>query len=427
MKLHSASKLYGVPIIPGDKSISHRALLLGSLARGKTEIYHLLEGEDVLSTWRCLTQMGVSIAKVGERTLIRGQGPQNFLASDEALDCGNSGTTMRLLLGILSGLPHAMTLIGDSSLSARPMRRIAEPLRSMGARIELNRNEYAPVHIRGTPSLRAIHYSLPVASAQLKSALLLAGLFAEGETKLTGKIESRDHTERLLPFFGVSLESSPQELSIRGGQILSGNEVKVPGDFSSAAFWIAAATLIPDASIEIQNVSLNPTRTGLLSVLSRMGARIATEVTTSLPEPCGRLHVRSAPLQATTILENEVPTLIDELPILAILAARAEGQTRIHGVGELKVKETDRLQAIVCNLKAMGVVTESQGNDLFITGPQSFRGGRIESYGDHRIAMSFSIAALIAQGATEVLGSECVRISYPEFYSTLQKLTQVRS
>jgi 3-phosphoshikimate 1-carboxyvinyltransferase len=423
ISLHPISRLSGKISVPGDKSISHRSLFLGTLARGKTTVSHLLESQDVLSTWKCLEAMGADIYKYNDEIMIEGRGVQSFRKPAQPLDCGNSGTTMRLLMGVLAKCPFSTEIVGDDSLSRRPMNRIATPLTSMGAHIQLSRNEYAPLQICGTEELKSIHYDLPVASAQLKSALLLAGLFAEGETILRGKISSRDHMERLLPHFGVELKITEQTISISGGQDLRPIRVEVPGDISSAAFWIVAATIVPHSEIELNRVSLNPSRTGILRVLERMGARIEVDLTTPYPEPMGKINVKSASLNATTISNNEIPSLIDELPLIAILATLAEGTTTIRGAQELRVKETDRIEAIATNLRKMGVQIETFPDGFSITGPQALKGAKIHSFHDHRIAMAFSIAALISQGPTEICESDCVNISYPTFYKTLQTLS----
>ncbi len=407
-------------LIPGDKSISHRSLMFGAMAEGVTEVTNLLEGADVLSTWACMESMGARIERRGSKIVAHGAGSLREPARD--LDCGNSGTSMRLLMGIVAGQGFKARFVGDESLSRRPMKRISAPLAQMGAKIELTNGETCPLTVHGRKPLQAIDYDLKVASAQLKSAVLLAGMFAEGTTRVRGLIASRDHTERLLPHFGVSVEARPDVISIRGGQKMRGAPVHVPGDISSAAFWIAAATLVPDTVLELKNVSLNPSRTGILHALKRMGARIETEMTATHPEEVGTIIVRSAKLKATEIRPDEVPALVDEIPMIAVLASQAEGTTVIRGAEELRVKETDRIEAVAKNLRAMGVKLETFEDGLSITGPQKLRGAQIDSELDHRIAMAFSIAGLIADGPTEIHGSECVDISYPTFFKTLEAL-----
>jgi 3-phosphoshikimate 1-carboxyvinyltransferase len=401
--------------------------MFGALASGVTTVSHLLESGDVHSTWKCLEAMGARIERFTEsgKGLVRvhGLGTAGLRAPREPLDCGNSGTTMRLLMGILAGQGFSARMTGDESLSRRPMKRIAGPLRQMGATIELTNDQTAPLTITGTTGLKAISYELPVASAQLKSALLLAGLFADGETRLTGMIESRDHTERLLPHFGVKLHQAPGVVSIRGGQELKGAHVNVPGDISSAAFWLVAAAIVPGARLEIENVSLNPSRVGILKVLERMGVGLKTELTEESPEPIGKLRISSAPLRATTISPDEVPELVDEIPVITVLATQAHGTTEIRGAEELRVKESDRIEATAAGLRAMGAEVETLPDGFRITGPQRLKGAAIESHDDHRIAMAFSIASLIAEGETEIRGIECVGISYPNFFDTLRELT----
>ncbi len=349
IRLRPSASLRGSLQVPGDKSISHRALLFGALADGVTQVSGLLNSDDVLSTAACLRALGVKIRTIpgdlgpthspgttqGPLVEVHGLGVGGFTQPKAPLDCGNSGTTIRLLMGILAGCPFECELFGDASLSKRPMRRVAEPLRKMGAQIELTLNNTPPIRLRGG-ALQGIDFELPVASAQTKSAILLAGLFAKGKTRIRGKIESRDHTERLLPAFGIRLERTADSLEIEGGQRLRATHVQVPGDPSSAAFWLAAASLTENSSLTLENVGLNPTRTGLINVLCRMGAQIQTRVTEQSPEPIGSLLVTSAPLHGTTILPEEVPSLIDELPLVAILAARAQGRTEVRGAEELR-------------------------------------------------------------------------------------------
>ncbi len=418
------SQLKGSPRVPGDKSVSHRSLLFGALADGTTRVTGLLKSGDVRSTWGCLEAMGVQIREEEDGTVvIRGVGMHGLKAPQSILDCGNSGTTIRLLMGILSGQPFEVQLTGDDSLRRRPMKRIAAPLRQMGARLDLTRDEVAPVKMKGSKVLRPLAYELPVASAQLKSALLLAGLYADGETTLTGMIKSRDHTERLLPHFGVPVQVSQTTITVRGGHKLKANSVKVPGDISSAAFWIAAATLVPGAQMQLNDVSLNPSRIGFIHALRRMGARIETQLLEERPEDIGTIRIASASLKATSVQEEEVPALIDEIPLLAVLATQAQGRTEVRGARELRVKESDRIEAVAQNLRAMGAQVETFEDGFAIVGPQKLKGARIDSMDDHRIAMAFSIAGLVAEGPTEIIGTECVDISFPGFYESLKDMT----
>ncbi len=424
MKISSIKPLKGVAKIPGDKSISHRALMFGAIAEGDTRIQNLLQSGDVLSTKKCLEQMGVKITESKNEFVVQGRGLYSFQDPSHILDCENSGTSMRLLMGLISGQNRTATLTGDGSLLKRPMKRIAEPLRQMGANIELAHSEFAPIQMtkRSTSKLKALEYDLKIESAQLKSALLLAGLYADGVTSLTGKIHSRDHSERMLREFGVQVRSTPLQIQIEPGQKLKATSVCVPGDPSSAAFWIAAATLVPNSEIEIQNVSLNPTRNGFLQILKRMGAQIEIYETKNLSEPSGTLSVRSAQLKACEISENEIATLIDEITLLAVVATQAIGVTHIRGARELRVKESDRIEAVALNLRKMGASIEVFEDGFSIEGPQKLKAAKIDSFSDHRIAMSFSIAALVANGETEITDIDSVGISYPEFYHVLAKL-----
>jgi 3-phosphoshikimate 1-carboxyvinyltransferase len=416
-----AARFHGSPRIPGDKSISHRTLVLGALARGRTEIAGLLEAGDVRSTARCLRALGIAIEREGESTFVDGGG--GFSAPNGVLDCGNSGTTLRVLMGVLAGAGVEATLTGDASLRRRPMRRVAEPLGRMGARIELTDGDLAPVTVRAA-RLRGIDHALPVASAQVKTALLLAGLAAEGRTRLTGEIRSRDHTERLLPHFGAAITVTPDAIEVEGGQTLRAARLVVPGDPSTAAFWMAAACLVPGGRVEIENVSLNPTRTGFLEALRRMGAAISVAVTAEAPEPVGRVRVEHGPLRAVEIGAAEVPSLIDELPILAVLASRAEGTTVVTGAAELRVKESDRIEALAANLRALGGRVETRPDGFAVEGGARLRGARVDSFGDHRIAMAFGVAGLAAEGETTIDGAACVDISCPGFFATLRDLTR---
>ncbi|MBL6991100.1 MAG: 3-phosphoshikimate 1-carboxyvinyltransferase [Bacteriovoracaceae bacterium] len=420
--INPIKRLEGNVPLPGDKSLSHRALIFGALAQGgETKISNLLQGADVLSTKNCLASMGVQFEDKGNDLLVKGLGASNFKVPGGALNCGNSGTTIRLLMGPLSALSFSTTLIGDESLSKRPMSRVSDPLAQMGAQITLTDGNFAPINIKGAP-LKGINYQLPKASAQVKTALLLAGLFADGATTLTGKIQSRDHTERLLPAFGVNVDTTDSHISIMGGQKLSSaGSIHIPGDISSASFWMAAACIHKGSWMEFDNISLNPTRVGFLKVLERMGAKVDYQIEVEKPEPIGSLRIEYAPLAGVTISKEEIPSLIDEIPILAVLATYAEGETKITGAKELRFKESDRIEAVASNLKSMGAKVETYEDGLCIKGPQALRGAKIETFHDHRIAMAFSIAALGAKGSTEIIDSQTVDISYPSFFETLKK------
>lgn len=417
-----AAKLEGAARVPGDKSIAHRALLCGALAGGWTRIAGVPRNADVSATIRALNDCGVQTQRNDDAVVVHGAGPQSWLADGKTIDCANSGTTMRLLMGILAGMPASVRLTGDASLSKRPMRRIAEPLEHMGARVMLSGQGAAPVEIHGSRALRGIEYSLPLPSAQIKTALLLAGLSASGGTRLHGRLDSRDHTERMLPRFGAHLEVRGGAIALEGGQRLRGAFVEIPGDPSSAAFWIAAALLTPQSRIEVHGVCLNPTRTGFIDVLRRMGASVETKLRRSEPEPVGTVVAESSSLSAVTLSADEVPSLIDELPLLAVLATQARGETIVRGARELRVKESDRIEAIAGALRAMGAEIETFDDGFAIQGPQQLNGAQIDPCGDHRIAMASSVAALCARGDTVIRDAECAGVSYPTFFSTLRSL-----
>jgi len=409
---------------PGDKSISHRALMLGAIARGETAIRSLAPGEDVRSTMRCLRQLGVSIQENKTELRVQGRGFAGLKKSATILDAGNSGTTMRLLSGILAAQPFDTTITGDASLQCRPMRRIIEPLTKMGATIDSRENGYAPLIIHGS-KLRGIHYPLPVASAQVKSCVLLAGLHAQGETVVEEKIPTRDHSERLLRLMGANISVSSNQcsvISIHAGE-LHGGEIEVPGDFSSAAFFITAALLLTDSELIIENVGVNPTRTAFLEVLREMGAAVEiTNLRNAAHEPIADLIVRHQALRGANVFGNRVALLIDEIPILAVMATQADGETHIRDAGELRVKESDRLAALAHNLLAMGAVVEELPDGLVITGPTKLRGAAIDSFGDHRIAMAFAVVGLLAGSPTTISEAECADVSFPGFFETLQRV-----
>ena len=411
--------------IPGDKSISHRAVMLGSLSRGDTEITHFLEGADCLSTIDCFRRLGISIEADPERILVHGKGLHGLSAPDSVLDCGNSGTTVRLLSGILAGQTFSSRITGDASIRKRPMGRIIRPLRAMGASVEsLESNDCAPLDIEGRP-LRGIHYDSPVASAQVKSCVLLAGLYGDGVTSVTEPSLSRNHTELMLRYFGGKVETSGATASVLPEPDLRGGSVAVPGDISSAAYFLAAGLLIPGSEILLKHVGVNPTRDGILRVIRTMGgkAELLNE-TVSGGEPAADLLIRSSALHGTTIEGALIPTLIDELPVIAVLAAFAEGTTVIRDAGELRVKESDRLAILVESLSAMGADVTGTEDGMIIRGGRPLHGAVIDSCLDHRIAMSFTIAALAAEGETEIRNAECVNISYPDFYRDLDSLRQ---
>lgn len=423
MKLAYSGPLRGEISVPGDKSISHRAVMFGALAKGTTEVTHFLQGADCLSTIDCFRRMGIDIENTPSRILVHGKGLGGLTAPSAALDVGNSGTTLRLISGILSGQDFKVLLDGDASIRRRPMKRIMTPLSMMGAKIgSLKGNGCAPLHIKGQ-ALHAIHYQSPVASAQVKSCVLLAGLYADGTTRVTEPALSRNHTELMLHFFGAQVHSEGTTASIQPSPALEGRFIQVPGDISSAAYFIAAALLIPGSEVLIRNVGVNPTRDGILRVCQAMGADITRlNERSDSGEPTADLLVRHSSLRGTVIEGDLIPTLIDELPVIAVMAALAKGTTVIRDAAELKVKESDRIQVMTENLTRMGARVEATEDGMIIHGGSSLQGAIIDSHQDHRVAMSFAVAALAAEGETEIRDAECVSISYPGFYQDLASL-----
>ena len=419
------NSLKGEVSIPGDKSISHRAVMFGSLAEGTTEVTNFLQGADCLSTISCFRKLGIEIENTSQRILIHGKGPHGLTEPSDTLDTGNSGTTTRLISGILAGQRFTTILNGDASIQTRPMKRIITPLSMMGADItSLKGNDCAPLRICGG-QLHGIAYKSPVASAQVKSCVLLAGLYADAPTSVTEPVLSRNHTELMLAGFGAHVASSGTTATIEPEPDLNGMKIEVPGDISSAAYFLAAGLMIPNSEILIKNVGINPTRDGILLVAKEMGGDITIlNEKTSGGEPTCDLLVRSSSLKGVTIGGKIIPTLIDEIPMIAVMACFAEGITTIKDAQELKVKESNRIDTVVTNLKAMGAHIEATDDGMIIEGGYPLHGAVIDSHLDHRIAMSFAIGALGADGETRIEGAECVKISYPEFYQTLEKLIQ---
>lgn len=428
MELAGIQGLKGTVSVPGDKSISHRCIMFGSIANGTTEIHNFLKGADCLATIRCFQSMGINIEETDHTITVHGKGLHGLSAPLNILDVGNSGTTTRLLSGILAGQKFESKLSGDESLNSRPMKRIIEPLTMMGANISsILRNGCAPLYI-APGNLHGIHYDSPVSSAQVKSCILLAGLYAEGETSVTEPSLSRNHTELMLKEFGAdirtlhSLSGTEATAYIKPYPKLYGQKIVVPGDISSAAYFIAAGLIVPDSEILIEHVGINPTRSGILKVCEDMGGDI-----TLLNERCeagekiADILVRTSSLHGITIEGDIIPTLIDEIPIIAVMAAVADGTTVIKAAAELKVKETDRIETVTDNLKAMGCNVTPTEDGMIITGG-TLHGASIHTLLDHRIAMAFSIAALVADGTTKILDSKCVDVSYPTFYDTFEQL-----
>lgn len=416
--------LRGELAVPGDKSISHRAIMLGALAEGTTEISNFLQGADCLSTISCFQEMGVKIDNQTDRVIIRGVGLHGLKAPVHTLDAGNSGTTTRLISGILAGQPFTSTLNGDASIQKRPMKRIINPLTQMGADIRsLKHNGCAPLEIRGG-HLCGISYQSPVASAQVKSCVLFAGLYADGTTSVTEPVRSRNHTELMLSGFGAQVTSAGTTASVTPEPQLHGQKIAVPGDISSAAYWIAAGLAVPNSQLLLKNVGINPTRDGILRVAEAMGANITREnVHTVSGEAVCNLIVRSSSLHGTTVCGELIPTLIDEIPVIAVLACFADGETVIRDAQELKVKESNRIDTVVEGLRAMGADITATDDGMIIHGGAMLHGAEIDSHLDHRIAMSFAVAGLLCDTPTTILNADSVVISYPDFFESLQKIS----
>ncbi len=415
-------KLTGIIRVPGDKSISHRSIMLGSLAEGITEVEGFLEGDDSLATLRAFRDMGVEIEGPDQgRVRIHGVGMSGLKQPSAPLDLGNSGTSMRLLSGLLAGQELDLTLTGDESLSSRPMRRVTDPLAMMGASIESDENGTAPLHIKPVKQLKAIDYTLPMASAQVKSSILLAGLYADGETHVTEPAPTRDHTERMLNGFGYPVETHGNRISLKGGGKLKACTLDVPADISSSAFFLVGATISPDSDLTLNHVGMNPTRIGVINILRDMGANIEVlNQRTVGGEPVADLRVRYSPLKGIQIPEDQVPLAIDEFPAIFIAAACAEGETTLTGAEELRVKESDRIQVMVDGLKIVGIDIEGTPDGAIIKGGQ-IGGGTVDSHGDHRIAMSFAMASLRA--SSPIIINDCANVdtSFPGFVELATK------
>ena len=422
MEIKKLTNLHGELTVPGDKSISHRAVMFGSLAKGTTKITHFLEGADCLSTISCFRKMGIDIENNSGEILVHGKGLHGLSAPVDILDVGNSGTTTRLISGILAGQNFVSELTGDNSIQSRPMKRIMTPLLSMGADIaSIKGNNCVPLRITGHP-LKAIHYDSPVASAQVKSCVLLAGMYSDGITSVTEPVLSRNHTEIMLNYFGAQVTSEETTASIAPEPSLFAREITVPGDISSAAYFIAAGLLVPGSEILLKNVGINPTRDGLLRVCKDMGADITLLNVNMEGEPTADLLVRTSSLHGTTVGGEIIPTLIDEIPMIAVMAAFAEGTTVIKDAKELKVKESDRILVMAENLSRMGADITPTDDGMIIHGGKPLHGAEIDSYLDHRVAMSFAVAGLLCDGPLSMKGGDCVKISYPEFYEDLYRL-----
>mgnify|MGYP006069838525 FL=1 len=423
MIIKRANSMKGELTVPGDKSISHRGIMFGAIAEGTTELEGFLDGADCRSTISCFRQMGIEISQDHDRVQIHGKGLYGLRQPKDMLDAGNSGTTVRLISGILAGQPFTTQLTGDASIQKRPMKRIMTPLSLMGASIRsLAGNDCAPLEIHGG-SLVPIHYDSPVASAQVKSCVLLAGLYAEGQTSVTEPVPSRDHTERMLSGFGAEITSRERTATVTGHPRLIGQHITIPGDISSAAYFIAAGLICPNSDLYIRNVNTNPTRAGILTVAKQMGGKITLENqrVVSGEEVCD-IHVVSSDLHGTQIDRELIPSLIDEIPVIAVMAAFAEGTTVIKDAQELKVKESNRIDSVTENLNAMGADAIPTEDGMIIHGGRPLHGTRILTRSDHRIAMSFAIAGLAADGETTFDDPGCIDISYPTFFETLRSV-----
>ncbi len=424
MRIEKSTKLYGIIYPPGDKSISHRVALISSLSEGENIIENFLIADDTLSTLNCLKKLGVEI-ELSKKLKIKGKGFKNFSQPESTLDAGNSGTTIRLLAGILVGQKFDSEITGDESLRRRPMMRIVKPLKMMGAKIEATENGTAPLKIFGVEKLNPIEYELEIPSAQVKSCLILAGLHSEGKSKIIEKIETRDHTERLLGL-KISYENGKKIIEVEGGAKINSNYYFIPNDISSSAFFIVAGSIIPNSYLIIKDVGLNPTRIGFINILKKMGAKIEIENLREIAnEPIGDIIVKSDSeinLQNLTLSGDIIPNIIDEIPILAIAGTVAQGEFKVQDASDLRSKESDRIKAIVKNLRKMGIDVEEYEDGFSFEGGKKLKGAFIETFNDHRIAMAFSIAGLIADGETVIDNPDCVKVSFPNFYEILKNI-----
>jgi 3-phosphoshikimate 1-carboxyvinyltransferase len=417
------NRLVGEVTIPGDKSISHRSVMFGSIAHGETRVTNFLPGDDCLSTISCFRKLGVRIEESDDELRIYGNGFEGLTEPSEVLDVGNSGTTIRLLMGILSGRPFFSSLVGDASIGKRPMTRVTVPLAQMGAKLDGRKNgDFTPISIRGG-QLQPVQYELPVASAQVKSALILAGLQADGVSTIIEPAETRDHTERMIRQFGGEITKDNHTIQVKGGQKLKASTIHVPGDISSAAFFLVAGAILPGSEIVLKNVGLNPTRTGIIEVMQKMGANLEiVQAATNDFEPAGDLIIKTSNLKGTVVEGSLIPRLIDEIPIIALLATQAEGTTIIKDAEELKVKETNRIDTVVQELSKLGAVIEATEDGMIIHGKSKLTGGKVSSHGDHRIGMMLAIAALLCEDAVDLEQSEAISVSYPNFFTHLNTL-----
>ena len=423
MKINKVSKLNGTIVVPADKSITHRAIMLSALADGKSVINNYLKSDDCLMTLSAFKQMGVQIEQKENSLIIEGAGINGLKNPVKEIYAGNSGTTTRLLSGVLAGQKFSSTISGDASLSKRPMKRVIEPLSLMGVDIVAKENNFLPMTITPGENLKAINYISPVASAQVKSCILFAGLYADGITTVAEPIKSRDHSERMFKTFGADITVNDLSVSVKKCDKLYSQEVTVPCDISSAAFFIVAGLIVPDTNIKILNVNINKTRDGILTVLKNMGANIVLDNIKDVSgEPVADIEITTSKLNSTSFGKETVPSLIDEIPIIVLAATQAEGKTVISGAKELKVKESNRIHAVASQLNKMGADIEETDDGFIVNGPTKLKGATVESFDDHRIAMMLSVAGLIAEGETEIINSDCVKISFANFYEVLEKI-----
>jgi len=424
VEITPAVRIGGVAAVPGDKAISHRIAMLGAIAEGATVIRNFAESQDCASTLECLRRLGVGIQRHGSTVEVEGRGLRGLQEPSMELDAGNSGSTVRFMSGLVSGSSFSSTFVGDASLSSRPMKRVIDPVRRFGASVEAREDNYLPMTIRGGP-LAAIDFTMPIASAQVKTAVLFAGLHAQGTTRVNEAVQSRNHTEIALEVFGASIQTRPNTIEIEGGHKLRGGEFTIPGDVSSAAFFIAAALSVPNSKLRLTGVGLNPTRTGFINLLEELQANIAiARLAVSGGEPIGDIIVESSSLTSMDIHGHWIPSLIDEIPVIAVLGTRTQKGVRIRDAAELRAKESDRIRSVAVNLRALGADVEEYPDGLFVPGQQTLNGGIVDSFGDHRIAMAFAVAGLFANGPVIIKDPGCAAISFPGFFELLETVTQ---
>jgi len=422
LEITPAVRIGGTVSVPGDKSISHRLAMIGAIAEGSTVIHNFAKSVDCGSTLECLQRLGARVQRDETSVTIRGLGLRGLEQPSKELDAGNSGTTIRLMAGLVAGSPFESTFTGDSSLSRRPMKRIIEPLRRFGATLQARDDNFLPLKVRGG-SLTPIEFTMPIASGQVKSAVLLAGLFASGTTRVHEPVASRNHTEIALAEFGARIHTSANMIAVEGGHQLRGKTFSVPGDISSAAFFVAAALAVPNSKLRLTGIGLNPTRSGFISLLEEMQANVTVgQLSADGGEPVGDIVAESSEIAGMEIAGNWIPNVIDEIPMLAVLGTRTKKGIRIRDAAELRAKESDRIRAVAQNLPALGASVEEYPDGLFVPGPQTLRGGVVDSFGDHRIAMAFAIAGLFAEGPVVIKDPECVAISFPGFFELLRQV-----